>query len=71
MRKGDKIFLSVAIVFVFLYVIGGVLEDIGYGSVLTEPSIFFVGLVIWVGIPWGIYRGIVYYKAKKLKKIKG
>lgn len=66
MRKGDKIFAVVFVVFVALYVLEGIGEDYGIGYVNVNPSDYLIGLLVLVGIPWLIYRVITSYRKEKI-----
>lgn len=63
MRKGDKIFAVISVVIISLYVFNGIV----YPFYKSDTVLFFGGLVLYLGIPWIIYRSVLYYKERKLK----
>lgn len=63
-RKGDKIFLTLVIVFVSMFVFNGIASDSGIINYDANPEYFFLGLITVLGIPWIIYRTVIHFKSK-------
>lgn len=68
MKNGDKIFLTIAGFLVSIFFFNDVMFD-AYTDEMFLGSIAG-SVLLFAGLPWVIYRGIVYYKAKKLKQEK-
>lgn len=69
MKKGDKYFIIATIVWIGLYVLGWVQEWAGVYEFGLPVTVFFIGSLFWVGLPYLIYRVVRYYKERKIKQM--